>query len=53
MSVNASSHSNSLVNGQWEKFGSVEISLDGYFNETNLTPITNAEIDQMIASLAP
>ena len=41
------------VNGQWEKFGSVEISLDGYFNESNLVPITNAEIDAMIASLSP
>jgi len=40
-----------LVNGAWERVGAVEISLDGYFNETNLVPITNAEIDAMIASL--
>ena len=41
------------VNGHWEKFGSVDISLDGYFNESNLVPITNGEIDAMIASLSP
>jgi hypothetical protein len=40
-----------VVNGQWEHFGSVDISLEGYFNETNLTPITNSEIDAMLASL--
>ena len=42
-----------VVGGHWEKLGSVDISLDGYFNETNLVPITNAEIDSMIASLSP
>jgi galactitol-specific phosphotransferase system IIB component len=42
-----------VVNGKWEKFGAVALSLDGYFNETNLTPITNSEIDAMIASLLP
>ena len=41
------------VNGAWEKMGSVDISLDGYFNESNLVPITNSEIDGMIASLSP
>jgi hypothetical protein len=41
------------VNGAWEKLGSVDISLDGYFNEDNLVPITNGEIDAMIASLSP
>jgi hypothetical protein len=41
------------VDGAWEKLGSVDISLDGYFNESNLVPITNSEIDQMIASLTP
>jgi len=40
-----------LVDGAWEKVGSVSISLDGYFNEQNLVPITNSEIDAMIASL--
>jgi hypothetical protein len=42
-----------VVNGAWERFGSVDIALDGYFNEQNLVPITNAEIDSMIASLTP
>ena len=41
------------VGGAWERFGSVDVSLAGYFNETNLVPITNAEIDTMIASLSP
>jgi hypothetical protein len=41
------------VDGAWERFGSVDISLAGYFNESNLVPITNAEIDAMIASLTP
>ena len=42
-----------VVNGVWERFGSVDISLEGYFNESNLVPITNSEIDGMIASLTP
>jgi hypothetical protein len=42
-----------LVNGAWERFGSVDINLEGFFNESNLTPISNAEIDSMIASLMP
>ena len=42
-----------VVNGEWERLGSVDISLEGFFNESNLTPITNSEIDQMIASLMP
>ena len=42
-----------IVDGAWEKLGSVGLSLDGYFNESNLTPITNSEIDGMIASLMP
>ena len=41
------------VEGAWERFGSVDISLAGYFNESNLVPITNSEIDSMIASLSP
>ena len=41
------------VGGTWERFGSVDVSLAGYFNETNLVPITNSEIDGMIASLSP
>jgi hypothetical protein len=39
------------VDGVWEKIGSVDVSLAGYFNESNLVPITNGEIDSMIASL--
>ena len=42
-----------VVNGAWEQFGAVKISLEGYFNENNLTPITNSEIDAMLASLLP
>ena len=41
------------VGGVWERFGSVDVSLAGYFNETNLMPITNSEIDAMISSLSP
>jgi hypothetical protein len=41
------------VGGAWERFGTVDISLDGYFNEDNLVPITNSEIDAMLASLLP
>ena len=40
-----------VANGQWKQVGSAGFSLDGFFNETNLVPITNAEIDSMIASL--
>jgi hypothetical protein len=42
-----------VVDGAWEELGSAQVSLDGYFNEQNLVPISNAEIDSMIASLAP
>ena len=41
------------VGGAWERLGSVDVSLTGYFNESNLVPITNAEIDTMIVSLSP
>jgi len=41
------------MDGTWEKLGSVDVSLDGYFNESNLVPITNSEIDAMISSLSP
>jgi hypothetical protein len=40
------------VDGAWERFGSVDVSLAGYFNEGNLVPITNVEIDAMISSLS-
>jgi len=42
-----------VIGGAWERVGSVEVDLDGYFNEDNLVPITNSEIDSMIASLSP
>jgi hypothetical protein len=37
--------------GDWEQVGDVSVSLEGYFNESNLVPITNSEIDSMIAGL--
>lgn len=40
-----------IKNGAWEQVGEAAASLEGYFNEANLVPITNAEIDQMIAGL--
>jgi hypothetical protein len=40
-----------LKDGAWEQVGEAALSLEGYFNEQNLLPITNAEIDQMLASL--
>jgi len=42
-----------VIGGAWERVGSVEVDLEGYFNEDNLVPITNSEIDGMIASLTP
>jgi hypothetical protein len=39
--------------GAWDLLGSTSVDLTGYFNEQNLVPISNAEIDQMITSLAP
>jgi hypothetical protein len=40
-----------IKSGAWEQVGEAAPSLEGYFNETNLVPITNTEIDSMIASL--
>jgi len=40
-----------VVSGAWKRVGAVEASLEGYFNEENLLPISNEEIDEMIASL--
>lgn len=40
-----------LKDGAWELVGEAGVSLEGYFNEENLVPITNAEIDAMIAGL--
>jgi len=36
---------------EWELIGDASMSLEGYFNQSNLVPITNTEIDNMIASL--
>ena len=40
-----------VVDGAWQRLGTVDISLDGFFNEDNLVPISNSEIDSMLASL--
>jgi hypothetical protein len=40
-----------VKDGAWEQVGEAAVSLEGYFNEQNLLPITNAEIDAMLASL--
>jgi len=37
--------------GDWEQVGEASVSLEGYFDEGNLVPITNSEIDSMIAGL--
>lgn len=34
--------------GQFEKIGTTEVDLTGYYNETNLVAITSAEIDEII-----
>jgi hypothetical protein len=38
------------VNSTWEKIGTTAIDLSGYWNSTNLTAITNGDIDTIIAS---
>ncbi len=35
------------VNNKWEKVGDTEIDLSGYVLDSDLVPITNAEIDTM------
>lgn len=35
------------VNNQWEHLGDTKVDLSGYVRETDLVPITNAEIDAM------
>jgi len=37
--------------GAFKRKGSADVSLVGYFHEGNLVPITNQEIDAMLASL--
>lgn len=38
------------INSTWEQIGSTSVDLTGYWNNTNLTAITNAEIDTIVAS---
>ncbi len=38
------------VNGAWENIGTTAVDLSGYWNSTNLTAITNGDIDTIIAS---
>lgn len=38
-----------LINGAFESFGSTDADLSGYYNTTNLKPITNSQIDEMFA----
>lgn len=38
------------VNNAWEKIGTTDVDLSGYWNNTNLTAITNAQIDTIIAA---
>ncbi len=38
------------VNNAWEKIGTTDVDLTGYWNSTNLVAITNAEIDTIVAS---
>ncbi len=38
------------INNTWEKIGTTAVDLSGYWNSTNLTAITNGDIDTIIAS---
>lgn len=38
------------INNSWEKIGSTNVDLTGYWNSTNLTAMTNSEIDTILAS---
>ena len=37
------------INNKWELFGTTEVDLSGYVEETDLIAITNAEIDAIFA----
>ena len=37
------------ANGRFEKIGSTDVDLSGYYNTTNLVAITTAEIDALFA----
>lgn len=39
--------------GKFEKLGSTKLDLSGYLKETDLVPISNAEIDEMFESAEP
>ena len=36
------------IGGKWEKTGSTDIDLSGYWNSTNLTAMTNTQIDTVV-----
>ena len=38
------------VSNKWEKIGTTDVDLSSYWNTTNLTAITNAEIDTILAT---
>lgn len=40
------------VNNKFEKIGTTEVDLSGYLKTTDITPITNAEIDTIISSVS-
>ena len=35
------------INNTWERIGSTDVDLSGYVQDSDLVPITNAEIDAM------
>lgn len=38
------------INNAWEKIGSTNVDLTGYWNSTNLMAMTNSEIDTIVAN---
>lgn len=40
------------VNNKFEKIGTTEVDLSGYLKTTDITPITNAEIDTIVSSVS-
>mgnify|MGYP006978911703 CR=1 FL=1 len=39
-----------VINGAWEKVGTSDVDLSGYLQKTEITAITNSEIDTVVAS---
>lgn len=39
-----------VINGAWEKVGTSDVDLSGYLQKTEVTAITNGEIDTVVAS---